>query len=217
LKITPTNTRPERLVRDVSSQLASATLLAQKIRELSATSKLQIDQSMLSMLLSDPSRVSELVRGLGLSDAISKTLLAATENQFQKSVHRKLDPQLANLIATKIHAAGEYDISTDKTDWTDARFEPEPNAELRNQEHKLNELNVAHPFSPTKLDHENSIDDLNSVLRKTAKDGEQNYDGHNFVLGQNNVVPSIQFYQSIWGGFLLCFMVFVTAFWALSR
>jgi hypothetical protein len=158
-------------VRDSASQLAPATLLALKIRELSLGSSLQIDKSLIAKLLRDPASITELVRRIGLSDAVLKSLDRST-SPFCGLVQQILDPELVHRILPKMQNFGIYETSSDPSTFESSGFVSDTSEFLQVNPDSLAEFPVAQPFHPTADDIDKTIDDLTATLRN-AYQGER--------------------------------------------
>jgi hypothetical protein len=171
LKLQPSNSKTKYVVQDAASQLAQATLLAKTIRELSLNSSAKVEKAVLEKLFNDPASISDLIRKLGLSDALLKSLQKTSPSRDLGNIQYKFDPQLSHMVFPKIQNPGNYDMSEVSIDLTnqkpqiaDLNLRP-PHSDIRD------DLNIVQLFSPSKDDLNYTIDDLSSVLN-----GSENYE-----------------------------------------
>jgi hypothetical protein len=170
LKIDPSNSKPKIVAKDLANQLAQASLLAKKIRELSLISSAPAAKTLVSKLIGESTNISDLIRNLGLSDALLQSQRIAPVSHELVSLQHKLDPQLAHIARPKIQSVGGYDTSDATSVASNSKFRNTERDQKPTPLNSAHEIGILQPFLPSKEDFDHTIDDFNSLLNGADSD-----------------------------------------------
>ena len=137
------------------------------IKELSLGSPVKIEKTVLAKLFKDPATISDLIRKLGLSDALLHSLQKAPPARDRVSDQHKLDAQWREIARPKIQNPGNYELAEEGASVKYPKSKiAEPQQQSAHSQDQV-DLGIVQPFLPTQEDFKNTIDDLSTVLNNS--------------------------------------------------